>query len=272
MANALISYSSKDRSTALEVARQLEEKGHHIWLDSKSISAGEQWDAGIAQGLSSARVLILLLSPNSVRSEYVKKEFSYASSLKLEILPVVIKSLILPEEWKFNLERKQKLFYERDPKATIDKIAKVLTSADQTLYLPGELVDTLMNDQIRIISYWLKKLVEQGSADQGDHVVFHPVKEKRNNVYIQAAKMNDGSLLLEASSRLWAPLTMDDTMNRKLLGLGWSHPARANYSRTIRIQDRNELENAANIILLTFMSVYNVNPNESIEVEHTLEA
>lgn len=271
MANAFISYSSKDRPTALEVARQLEEKGHNIWLDRTSISAGEQWDAGIVRGLSSARVLILLLSPSSVRSEYVKKEFSYASSLKLEILPVVIKSSILPEEWKFNLERKQMLFYELDPKATIDKISKVLTSVDQTLCLPGELVDTLINDQIRIISHWLKKLVEQGSADQGDHVIFHPVKEKRNNVYIQVAKMNDGSLLVEASSRLWAPLTMDDNMNRKLLELGWSHPARSNYSRTIRIQDKNELENAASIILLTFITVYNASPNESIEVEHTLE-
>jgi hypothetical protein len=272
MANAFISYSRKDKAIALEVARQLEQKGHHVWLDQESISAGEQWDAGIAQGLSSANALILLLSPDSVGSEYVKKEFDYASSLHLEILPVVIRSLILPDVWKFNLGRTQMLSWESDPKATMDKILTALSSADQTLYVPGELVDTLMNDQIRIISYWLKRLVEKGSTDQGDYVIFSPVHEKTSNVYIQAAKQNDGSLVLEASSKLWPPLTMDEAMRGKLLELGWSQPGDGNYSRVARIQDKSELEHAANIVLLTLMHAYNVDPDESIEVEHSLQS
>lgn len=272
MANAFISYSRKDKAIALEVARQLEQKGHHVWLDQESISAGEQWDAGIAQGLSSANALILLLSPDSVGSEYVKKEFDYASSLHLEILPVVIRSLILPDVWKFNLGRTQMLSWESDPKATMDKILTALSSADQTLYLPGDPVDTLMNDQIRIISYWLKRLVETGSADQGDYVIFSPVHEKTSNVYIQAAKQNDGSLVLEASSKLWPPLTMDEAMCGKILELGWSQPGDGNYSRVVRIQDKSELEHAANIVLLTLMHAYNVDPDESIEVEHSLQS
>ena len=268
--NAFISYSSKDKSIAAEIASQLEKRGHHVWLDRESISIGEQWDVSIAQGLGSAKVFILLLSPNSVKSKYVKKEFIYACSMKLKILPVVVKSLVLPEEWKFNLGRKQMLYYEAEPKLTIDRISEVLTRVDRTLYLDGELVDTLINEQIRIISYWLRRLAEQGSACRGDHVIFIPADKRSANIYIQAAKMSDGNLLLEASSRLCPPLSIDDSMNERLIDLGWTHPATVNYSRTIRIEDKDELDNAANFIILTFMTVYGIDPNESILVEYSL--
>lgn len=268
MANAFISYSSKDRSIALTIAELLEKKGHRIWLDQKVINTGSQWDTSITDGLDSARALILLLSPNSVKSEYVKQEYSYACGMKLQILPVIIKALILPEEWKFNLSRTQILFYEADPKDTIDKIAKTLSDTDQTIYLPGEVVDTLINNQISIISFWMKKLVENGSAQKGDFVIFGADHEK--NIYIQVAKNADGSLHVEASGKLTPPLELDENQKKALLNTGWSFPSDMNYFRTLWIRDKTELDNAANLVLLTLMTVYKIDPDESITVQHSL--
>ncbi len=267
MAHVFISYSSKDRAIANTIGDSLKNRGHNIWIDQKKIKVGDQWDTSIAKAITSSEVFILLLSPYSVQSSIVKKEYNLAEESNKLIIPVIIKALVIPDDWKFNLSRTQILFYEGNQNITIEKLLTALSDSDQTVVIQGEgaIVDGLMNEQIRIISFWIRQLLENGSVN-GDFVIF--IADGKKNIYIQLAKNESGSLHLEASSKLTAPYALDNSQKEKLIQTGWQ-PAEPNYYREVSVLDNNKLNETATLILLTLMHVYGFDSNNSIIVQHS---
>ena len=76
MGDVFISYKRDERSQASGIARRLRKLGLDVWLDEK-IATGTQFDAEIESALRVAKAILVLWSPGSVRSEWVRNETAF---------------------------------------------------------------------------------------------------------------------------------------------------------------------------------------------------
>jgi hypothetical protein len=73
MADVFISYSSKDRALAEDLASFLKGCGYEVWWDT-SLVAGDRFDDEIEKELTAARTVIVIWTPNSAKSHWVREE------------------------------------------------------------------------------------------------------------------------------------------------------------------------------------------------------
>ena len=103
MAQVFISYSRRDMRFVEKLAKDLEGKGYDVWFDLTDIEGGERWAQEIQKGIQGSDYFIIAVSPHSIQSEWVEKEFIYASSRKLPIIPVLLETCDLPI-WLMNIQ------------------------------------------------------------------------------------------------------------------------------------------------------------------------
>ncbi|MBN1452416.1 MAG: TIR domain-containing protein [Anaerolineales bacterium] len=96
MTQVFISYSRKDIAFARRLAGDLEQAGFDVWWDISDLKGGDDWVRFIPAAIGSSQYFVVLLSPNSVQSEWVEKEYSYAIRLRKKIIPAMIKPCEVP--------------------------------------------------------------------------------------------------------------------------------------------------------------------------------
>lgn len=75
---AFLSHSSVDSAFANQVAEILRRHGIAVWLSQRDIVGAQQWHDEIGAALRRCDWFILLLSPSSVQSVWVKREVLFA--------------------------------------------------------------------------------------------------------------------------------------------------------------------------------------------------
>ncbi len=90
-----ISYSHKDHNTMLKVKHILDNSNIRCWYDN-GLHSGDDWNMVIAEHLKNSSVCLLLLSPNSANSEYVKNELNFAMNHRIPIHTLLIEQFVLP--------------------------------------------------------------------------------------------------------------------------------------------------------------------------------
>ena len=101
MAKIFISHSSKDKEFVMELANDLRELGHKPWLDEWEIKVGECIVTKIEEGVSKSDYVTIVLTPASVFSGWVEKEWktAYWSEIeknKIIVLPLLLKDCEIP--------------------------------------------------------------------------------------------------------------------------------------------------------------------------------
>jgi hypothetical protein len=96
MQRVFISYSRKDIDFARKLAGDLEKAGFEVWWDISDLKGGDDWVQVIPAAIESSRYFIILLSPDSVLSQWVEKEYLHALKLRMKILPVMIRPCTVP--------------------------------------------------------------------------------------------------------------------------------------------------------------------------------
>ena len=101
MAIVFISHSSKDKPFAKRLATDLADRGHTVWLDEWIIKIGECIVTKIERGISDADYVIIILSQNSVISEWVEREWKAKywdeiSKGQNLVLPLLIEDCHIP--------------------------------------------------------------------------------------------------------------------------------------------------------------------------------
>lgn len=89
-----ISYSRDDRAKARLVATCLEREGFSVWWDAE-IHSGESFDMVIERQLDEAKVVLVMWSPSSVKSRWVRAEASSADRLG-KLVPITIEPCVRP--------------------------------------------------------------------------------------------------------------------------------------------------------------------------------
>lgn len=102
MKQIFLSYSRKDLNFVEKLADDLQQAGFDIWYDLTDLEGGDRWADEIQEAIDKSDVFVTVISPNSVASEWVQKEFLYACNMKKRIIPVLHVETSLPL-WLTNL-------------------------------------------------------------------------------------------------------------------------------------------------------------------------
>src|ERR1041384_7480725 len=88
-----INYAPKDEDLATELVARLEAAGLDAWFKKGEILSGDNWAEKTSEGLKESDAMVVLLTPNSLESEAVQNNISYAlgdKSFSQRVIPVLV--------------------------------------------------------------------------------------------------------------------------------------------------------------------------------------
>ena len=91
-----LSYSRRDMGFVERLAWDLKAAGLGVWYDLSGLRVGSRWGMEIQKAIAESRYFVVALSPHSVTSEWVEREFLYAGQRRLKIVPVLVAECELP--------------------------------------------------------------------------------------------------------------------------------------------------------------------------------
>ena len=108
-----VSYAHANKDKVYPVIKRLHEMGYRLWYD-EGIQGGEKWWSVITQHLNESCYMLLFVTPDAVKSEWVADEVFEAREQKISIFPIYLqhtKQISLPikryhyiEKWVFASE------------------------------------------------------------------------------------------------------------------------------------------------------------------------
>lgn len=96
MKMAFLSYSRKDKQTAITLRDDLAFRGISVWMDLQDIPLGAAWASEIEAAITDCECFLLLMTPASLESEYVKYEYEFAMKRQKKIIPLLLASCDIP--------------------------------------------------------------------------------------------------------------------------------------------------------------------------------
>lgn len=90
MPDVFISYAHSDSSQVARLVKALKTIGVVGWQDKADMSGGEAVSSTLRNALKRANAVLVLLSPASLRSEWVQFEVGAAEALDKKIIPVLL--------------------------------------------------------------------------------------------------------------------------------------------------------------------------------------
>ncbi len=127
-----LSHSTMDKDVVISVALDLNEKGITTWLDAFDILPGESIISKINQGLENCEFILLFLSRNSVKSNWVMKEWETVlwdeiDSNKIKIIPIKLEDCEIPKI----LQTKKYIDFSRDYNSGINQLIDTIIKYEQ---------------------------------------------------------------------------------------------------------------------------------------------
>lgn len=84
LGHIFISHASQDDDFVKELRQLLESFALTVWVDSRNLRGGNKLAPAINQAIEQARQTIVVISPNTVNSPWVRKEISYALEIEAQ--------------------------------------------------------------------------------------------------------------------------------------------------------------------------------------------
>ena len=115
-----ISYSSKQQQTAHEICNAIRKNGIQCWIAPESIPAGCDYLELIPDAISSVKLILLILTPDAVKSGWVRREITSAIGAGKDILPFQIIEFEVDKKFMFLLDGEQIMHYRAQNAADVD--------------------------------------------------------------------------------------------------------------------------------------------------------
>ena len=98
---AFLSHSSKDKAFVRKLAADLTKNGIVVWLDEQKVKVGDSIVDSVSQGLAESDYFVVILSEDSVSSEWVKRELNQAllkeiAAREVKVLPIKLGKCEIP--------------------------------------------------------------------------------------------------------------------------------------------------------------------------------
>jgi hypothetical protein len=167
-----LSHSSQDKEFAQRLASDLQMRGVRVWIADEQVKVGDKIIDAIHEGISSSQWVIVLLSENSMRSDFISKELLFALDEEKKkdrpfILPILIGDAELPD----SLQDRQYADFRKNYELGLEKIlARVKPSATR-----------LHNERITEVFLRLKEkaLAIPNQSDRQDiHIIINELEDE----------------------------------------------------------------------------------------------
>ncbi len=89
-----LSYTDADQSFAKRLSSQLTRLGCAVWDPVDQLFPGDNWWLKIGEALEESKAMVVLLSPDSIKSEWVRREIEYAigdRNFEGRVFPVLVR-------------------------------------------------------------------------------------------------------------------------------------------------------------------------------------
>ncbi|WP_405569361.1 TIR domain-containing protein [Streptomyces sp. NBC_01167] len=157
--SVFLSYSAQDALEARKLEQDLALSGIDVWSD-RQLRAGDRWEQVITEALGSAEVILVLVTPSSLRSQWVTREWQTALISSKRVIPVLaggVKITDLPQD----LAKHQVTFLGEDNQTAIQGlVANIKSWSESTEPLPAQRVDVQ-----KIIDDTLNRTLERLGLD-----------------------------------------------------------------------------------------------------------
>src|SRR4051794_30343595 len=90
-----LSHASADKKFATRLANTVRRHGVHVWYSPMHIRGSQQWHDEIGAALKRCDWFLVVMSPNAVKSKWVKREVRFALNQKRyedRIIPVLLRT------------------------------------------------------------------------------------------------------------------------------------------------------------------------------------
>jgi TIR domain len=106
-ADIFISFASQDAKTARTICTALEGRGFRCWISTRDIQPGENFQSAIVRAIRNAKVLLLVFTSNSNRSDEMTKELALASQQKLMVVPLRVENVDPSDAFAYEFATRQ---------------------------------------------------------------------------------------------------------------------------------------------------------------------
>jgi len=133
-----ISYSSQEWAQAESLVQILESLGISCWIAPRDIPIGSDYIDQIPEGIDECPCFLVLLSPKSQASQWVRMELSQAVDERKCIFPLLLENFSVSRGFKFLLRNTQIRPYFEDQNATLQEIiARIMDQSGQVQASPA---------------------------------------------------------------------------------------------------------------------------------------
>lgn len=89
--DVFMSYSRKDEATMKRIVAFLRSSGIKVWVDNEGLVPGTPiWEVEIERAIIDTKAIVVLMSPDSKNSVWVRQEIGYAQRYRKRIFPLLI--------------------------------------------------------------------------------------------------------------------------------------------------------------------------------------
>ncbi len=86
-----LSHSSVDRTEAIAIKKKAKEHGLECFLDKYDIKKGRDWDSELRDAIRTSREMAILVTPDSLESDWVFAEAGAAWVLEMNLTPILLR-------------------------------------------------------------------------------------------------------------------------------------------------------------------------------------
>ena len=100
--DTFLSYSSRDELFVNKLWEDLRKNEINVWIDKDSLLAGDLFVDAIERGLNESRSVCIVISPESIKSNWVREEYLRAidicvrSEQQRKVIPLILKDAEIP--------------------------------------------------------------------------------------------------------------------------------------------------------------------------------
>lgn len=89
--HVFLSYSRRDLHIMQKLRDDLRRHAFRVWTDESLELGTAGWESAVTRAIKNSSCVVVILSPDAERSEWVHREVAMAESLELHILPVLVR-------------------------------------------------------------------------------------------------------------------------------------------------------------------------------------
>jgi len=123
MTDVFISYASEDKKRVTPLVKALESHGLSVWWD-RNIQPGQSFSNVIEEALNKCRCVIVIWTPNAVRSRWVNAEAAEGANQGI-LIPILLEETKIPLEFR-RIHTAQLIGWKGD--STNEEVSRIVTA------------------------------------------------------------------------------------------------------------------------------------------------